>query len=119
MGVSSQAVPPTPATEWLGTGKVIAARSPSGGPHHPPFLFATGIENSAPTLRKVSASTRWKSAGTTRAGRKTSHWCDSWDSMPCDIACGVPGHAALGAYLRLTVTPPGTLPTYDAKALSL
>ena len=29
------------------------------------------------------------------------------------LACGVPGHAVVGSYLRLTVSPDATVPTYE------
>jgi hypothetical protein len=29
------------------------------------------------------------------------------------LACGVPGHTAVGSYLRVTVSPDATLPTYE------
>lgn len=34
------------------------------------------------------------------------------------IACGIPGHAVLGSYLRLVVSPSATVPTYELTAVS-
>ena len=34
------------------------------------------------------------------------------------IACGIPGHAVLGSYLRLVVSSSATVPTYEMNAVS-
>ena len=51
------------------------------------FMFATGIENSIPTIRTAaSAWTRWRSAATTSTGARTSIWCRTSASGSCATA---------------------------------
>lgn len=86
-----------------------------GQPHSATVItprFPLDVEIGSPTVR--TATTAALAPATTRAARTA----EAKFTLPAIraarylIACGMPGHAAVGMWIRLTVDPKATEPTY-------